>query len=73
MNHNQDENVALYKINHMNDLLSFANKCARNVGEEVVEEPSNIIFEDKMINPSLPKLSKKPGTPLSDRQLSPLL
>ena len=51
----------------MTDLLRFADKCARKVGEEVVEEPANI-FGDNIINPSLPKLSEKPATPLFDRQ-----
>ena len=59
--------TCLYKINHMKELQSMANKFVRNVEEEMVE-PANVIFGDNMITPSLPRLYKKPAKPLFDRQ-----
>ena len=64
---NNDEKVPPYKINHMNELLSLANKFGRNV-EKMVEEPANIIFGDSISTPSPPKLSKKPAISLFARQ-----
>ena len=58
-----------YKINHVNKLHSLAKNFDRNVEEEMVEEPANVIYGDNMITPSLPNLSKEPATPLFDRQL----
>ena len=52
----------------MNELQSLGNKFVPGGEEEVIEEPANSVFDDNMIIPSMPQLSKKHATPLYDKQ-----
>ena len=59
LNPNKDEKVPPYKINHMKELQSLAEKFVRNVEEEMLEEPANVIFGDNISTTRVPKISKK--------------
>ena len=59
LNPNKNGKAPPYKINHMNELQSLANKFVRNVEVERVEDPAHVTFGDNISTPSLPKLSQE--------------